>query len=201
MFELSKTSPRFNLFITSSPTCAVLPPYATVTVFEPAVNVKETFAVVSRPAVLLLFVLKDCSQAFALVQLSTFRVLPRSPAYLAIQSGFVAAVVYSSSYFSLFLISVAPAAADAAFFAVESTARTTHSELPYVRKFAAVKKSEALLALGLLKIFTNLSSVSTRTSSSTGPHLRCAAIAPSVVETAGTTVVRSISLTLTPGET
>ena len=50
------------------------------------------------------------------------------------------------------------------------------------------------------KIFDNVISLSTKTTLSIGPHLKYPAKAPDVVNTEGTTVVRSISDTFTPGE-
>ena len=65
----------------------------------------------------------------------------------------------------------------------------------------AVKKVSALSEVGLPNRDTSVVSESTNTRCSTGPQLKTPAMAPSVVDTAGTTVVRSISLTLTPGLT
>jgi len=80
-------------------------------------------------------------------------------------------------------------------------ARLTYSLLPYDRKLAAVKNVSGFKFVGLPKRLTKLSSLLIRTNLSIGPQRKTPAMAPSVVETAGTTVVRSISDTLTPGLT
>ena len=85
--------------------------------------------------------------------------------------------------------------------AVVLAVRTTYSLLPYDKKFAAVKKVSALWFVGLPKRATRVDSESIRILVSTGPHLKTPAIAPSVEETAGVTVVRSISEKFTPGLT
>src|SRR6056300_504209 len=82
-----------------------------------------------------------------------------------------------------------------------ATTRTTCNAFAYERKLVAVKKSSAVFALGFWNVLTRAVSWETKTLLSTGPHRKCPAIAPIDVDTAGTTVVRSISLTLTPGET
>ena len=79
--------------------------------------------------------------------------------------------------------------------------REIYSELPYARKFAAVNHSWKLSLSGLRNWAANVSSESINTRLSAGPQLKRPAIAPSVVDTAGITVVRSISVTLTPGYT
>ena len=78
----------------------------------------------------------------------------------------------------------------------------TNNAFPYARKLEATKKSVAVLLVnGFWKLFTRSSSLVIKTLCSAGPHLKWAANPASVVETAGTMVVRSISDTLTPGET
>ena len=79
-------------------------------------------------------------------------------------------------------------------------ARTTCRLFPYARKFAAENHDVAQLSLGLLKRSTNIVSWVMSVLLFTGPHWNCPANAPAVVDTAGTTVVRSISDTFTPGE-
>tara|TARA_B100001564_G_scaffold216164_1_gene182044 strand:- start:569 stop:757 length:189 start_codon:yes stop_codon:yes gene_type:complete len=54
---------------------------------------------------------------------------------------------------------------------------------------------------GLPNIFNSSSSDVTVTTEDTGPFWNAPAIAPIEVATAGTTFVKSISLTFTPGET
>jgi hypothetical protein len=80
-------------------------------------------------------------------------------------------------------------------------ARTTYSLLPYDKKFAAVKKVSGLWLVGLPKRPTSVASESTNILVSTGPQRNTPAIAPSVEDTAGVTVVKSISEKFTPGLT
>jgi hypothetical protein len=80
-------------------------------------------------------------------------------------------------------------------------ARTTYSDEPYAKKLAAVKNVSALLDVGLPNVATRLFSLFMRTLSPTGPQRKTPAIAPVDVATPGTPVVKSISVTFTPGLT
>jgi hypothetical protein len=83
---------------------------------------------------------------------------------------------------------------------VTSAARETHRRFVYDRKFAAVKNVSPLKLVGLPNLETSAFSESIRTLSPIGPQRNTPAKAPSVVATEGTTVVRSISDTFTPGD-
>jgi hypothetical protein len=83
---------------------------------------------------------------------------------------------------------------------VVSAAREIYRRFEYDKKLAAVKNVSALKFEGLANLETRVFSESTRTLSPTGPQRNTPAKAPSEVATAGTTVVRSISDTLTPGD-
>jgi hypothetical protein len=83
---------------------------------------------------------------------------------------------------------------------VTSAARETHRRFVYDRKLAAVKNVSPLKLVGLPNLETSAFSESTRTLSPIGPQRKTPAKAPSVVATEGTTVVRSISDTFTPGD-
>ena len=81
--------------------------------------------------------------------------------------------------------------------------------LPYAKKFAAEKKEtpvlavpelDATLAEGVSNIDANSVSDVTNVLFSAGPHWKSPTNAPAVVDTEGTTVVKSTSDTLTPGE-
>ena len=71
----------------------------------------------------------------------------------------------------------------------------------YCKKFAAVKKNSKLSLFGFPNISINSSSELISVIEETGPFSNGPAIAPMDVATAGTTFVKSISLTETPGET
>jgi hypothetical protein len=79
-------------------------------------------------------------------------------------------------------------------------ARETHRRLAYDRKFAAENHVSALKLVGPAKRFLRAFSESIRILWPIGPQRNTPAKAPSDVATAGTTVVRSISETLTPGD-
>jgi hypothetical protein len=64
-----------------------------------------------------------------------------------------------------------------------------------------VKKSTALLVVGFPNVSTRSSSDVIRVDVMAGPQRKRPANAPTLVDTAGITVVKSISDTLTPGET
>ena len=64
-----------------------------------------------------------------------------------------------------------------------------------------VKNVAKLLPLGLPNSLTKSSSEETAVISPTGPFSKAPAIAPILVDTAGTTLVKSTSLTRTPGDT
>jgi hypothetical protein len=81
-----------------------------------------------------------------------------------------------------------------------SAARDTYKRLAYARKLAAENHVSALKLVGLANLETRVFSVSTRTLSPIGPQRKTPAMAPSDVATDGTTVVRSISDTFTPGD-
>jgi hypothetical protein len=83
---------------------------------------------------------------------------------------------------------------------VTFAARETQRRFVYDKKFAAVKKVSPLKLVGLPNLETNMFSESTNTLSPIGPQRKTPAKAPSVVATDGTTVVRSISDTFTPGD-
>jgi hypothetical protein len=84
--------------------------------------------------------------------------------------------------------------------ATPSLTRTTYSELPYARKSAAVKNVWVLCPVtGVPNLLTRSVSDDTKTGVFVGPQAKMPAIAPVVVDTAGTTEVRSISDTLIPG--
>ena len=78
--------------------------------------------------------------------------------------------------------------------------RTTLKLLPYAKKLAAVKNDTAEFASGSPNVFLRVISLSTNTTLLAGPHENVPAKAPAVVRTDGTTVVKSISDTFTPGE-
>jgi hypothetical protein len=91
----------------------------------------------------------------------------------------------------------------------EPTARTTWRLLPYAKKFAAEKKDTPVfatpeaadvLAEGCPNTDANSFSVVTSVLFSAGPHWKSPTNAPAVVDTEGTTVVKSTSDTFTPGE-
>jgi hypothetical protein len=79
--------------------------------------------------------------------------------------------------------------------------RTTLRALPYCKNDAAVKKYEAVLVSGVPNTVARSFSELTLVTVSTGPQLKAPAKPPIEVETAGTTFVRSISLTCTPCDT
>ena len=85
-------------------------------------------------------------------------------------------------------------------FRIALSARTTLSALPYCKKFAAVKNVSKLLPFGLPKTLTSSCSEPIGVISPTGPFSNAPATAPIDVATAGTTLVRSTSLTRTPGD-
>ena len=88
-----------------------------------------------------------------------------------------------------------------ALYAFASAARTTYSWLPYDRNEDATWKVSKLSSFGLPNVLINSTSEDMFARSFTGPQRNVPAIPPSVVDTAGTTVVKSISLTFTPGLT
>ena len=90
---------------------------------------------------------------------------------------------------------------DATAFRTPDAGRTTLSEFVYCKKFAAVKKNSKLLSFGFPNTSINSSSELISVIEETGPFSNGPAIAPMDVATAGTTFVKSISLTETPGET
>ena len=79
-------------------------------------------------------------------------------------------------------------------------ARTTCKLLPYAKKDAAVKNDAAVLLSGALKVLTRTFSDPTLLSVFTGPQLKAPAYAPAVVRTEGTTVVKLVSVVITPGD-
>ena len=78
---------------------------------------------------------------------------------------------------------------------------TTFRLFPYPKKFAAQKNSSKLDEFGLPKVSTNSVSDEIVVTSSIGPFSAVITIPPAVVETAGITLVRSFSVTRTPGDT
>ena len=80
-------------------------------------------------------------------------------------------------------------------FNTPDSARTTFNESEYFRKLAAVKKNSKLLSFGLPNTFTNSSSDEIFVTEDTGPFSKGPPIAPIEVATAGTTFVKSTSLT------
>ena len=84
-------------------------------------------------------------------------------------------------------------------FVIALCALTTLRALPYCKKLDAVKNVSKLLPLGLPNSLTKSSSEDTAVISPTGPFSKAPAIAPIDVDTAGTTLVKSTSLTRTPG--
>jgi hypothetical protein len=72
--------------------------------------------------------------------------------------------------------------------------------LAYARKFAAENQDGATEVFGLPNFITSSASEPTVWISLQGPHLKVPAKAPIEVETAGTTFVRSFSVTKTPGD-
>ena len=82
-------------------------------------------------------------------------------------------------------------------FSIPDSTLTTLSWFVYCKKFAAVNHHSYALSvvLGLPNIFTNCSSEDIFVTSETGPFSKGHAIAPIDVATAGTTFVKSISLT------
>ena len=88
-------------------------------------------------------------------------------------------------------------------FSMPDSSLTTLSWFVYCKKVAAVNHHSYALSvvLGLPNIFTNCSSEDILVTSETGPYSKGHAIAPIDVAPAGTTLVKSTSLTCTPGET
>ena len=82
-----------------------------------------------------------------------------------------------------------------------ASARTTLRALPYFKNAAAVRKYLNVLESDVPKFAASSFSEPTVTISSTGPQLNDPANPPILVETAGTTLVASISFTSTPGDT
>jgi len=80
-------------------------------------------------------------------------------------------------------------------------ARTTLKALEYCRKFAAENQSSKFVEFGFPNVSTNSCSLETVTISSKGHFSNCPANAPTLVDTAGITLVRSLSCTRTPGDT
>jgi len=79
--------------------------------------------------------------------------------------------------------------------------RTTFRLFPYPKKLAAVNHSSKLSAVGFPKLSTNSFSDEIVVISSTGPFSAVITIPPLVVLTAGITLVKSFSVTETPGDT
>ena len=100
----------------------------------------------------------------------------------------------------MFLINI-PVPSALAFNRPEFVTRTTFRLLAYCKKLAALKKSSKLLESGLPNVSTKFCSLDIVTISSTGPCLNSPANAPIDVDTAGMTLVKSISCTRTPGDT
>ena len=71
--------------------------------------------------------------------------------------------------------------------------RTTFKVLLYFRKLEAVNQYSKLFAFGLPKLLTRSASEVIVTTLLTGPFSKGPAIAPIVVSTLGTTLVKSIS--------
>ena len=78
---------------------------------------------------------------------------------------------------------------------------TTFRLFPYPKKFAAQKNSSKLDEFGFPNVLTNSDSDEIVVISSIGPFSAVNTIAPADVETAGITLVRSFSVTRTPGDT
>ena len=78
---------------------------------------------------------------------------------------------------------------------IADSARTTFKESEYPKKLAAVNHHSKLSALGLPKTFTKSSSDEISVTEETGPFSNGPTIAPMEVATAGTTFVKSTSLT------
>jgi hypothetical protein len=82
------------------------------------------------------------------------------------------------------------------------SARTTNALEEYFRKYEAERKSPAYASpdSGDPKVDANSDSLPIKTGVFTGPQLNSPTIAPVVEVTAGTLPVRSISLTVTAGD-
>ena len=80
-------------------------------------------------------------------------------------------------------------------FNTADSARTTLSASPYCKKFAAVNQNSKFELFGLPNVCNSCSSELMAVIELTGPFSKGPAIAPIDVDTAGTTFVRSISLT------
>jgi len=90
---------------------------------------------------------------------------------------------------------------DTQAFTQPVAALTTFKAFPYCKKLVALKKYSNVLASGFPKTLTYSSSLEIKVTSSIGPLSLTITVPPIEVDTAGTTLVRSFSVTRTPGET
>ncbi len=90
---------------------------------------------------------------------------------------------------------------DTQAFTMPVTGLTTFRLFPYPKKLAAVNHCSKLEAFGFPNVSTNCFSDEIEVISPIGPFSATNTIPPLDVDTAGTTLVKSFSVTETPGDT